>query len=1674
MTATTEYKGQHYELIKSRIDPVFIDMKPQHGEALRKIKPRHEPWMTPQLARVNKNAWAARNSADKALTRLKDIHSFAEPLLKARLREKTGIDVDTGNTFLMLYREATSPWYVIGTLRGSTTRKVSLLEAALNNFSYNETYASNSAFLVKREHVDDQYDISPLDRLMTVAQFQTLCRELDIGKLYQAHLQEMLLNDEPVARSYVQSRVVQSHKATLQAAAHMALAKKEISREGFQLIRALLDGRVALKLGQQSMQACELNIMDLKLTSILILRPEPAQPLHSSRVIVYVPHDPEHPLKEYDSHLAFLKELTGQLQRNETLPSSSGNYWQFFSQFVDHHERGHFFADLKQRLTHVKWYPHERGDSRPSWRETPISNPNLQYGATAITGPLWESLYQRQLDKILNDARNIAVPTADADKSARADWWANVFKIVQDILNVAVMVAAPFVPVVGLAMLGYTAWQLTNEVIEGVVDLTLAHWEEAAEHVVGVVNDVLQLAAFASGALIAKPLLLKLSPLIENMKAVRSFDGRTRLWHPDLKPYEQSQLTLPVGSRPDALGLHQHAGKSVLPLEGRHYAVRLDRNSGHYRVEHPSRPQAYSPRLQHNGRGAWTHEAETPHEWEGTRLMRRMGHPVDGLSDAELERIRRISGTPFDSLRRMHVENTPPPPLLDDTLTRFKTWQEAKNVGELIRTGQPLYPESHWFDRIVPDMPGWPADKALKVWQNNDLTGAYRQYGNPQASDGQTLSIGIADVMANKLPERLVDFLDDVDMQSLLGGNYPKAERVQVLRNQLAELAVTRRMEIFDYQYNFKNRTPDTGAQLIQRHFPRLPARLAESVAGEATAAEHSIMTDQQRLPLRLKSQAREIEFEVLATRANEGVHDPALLIPDTERLALNALKIHTDTYQDWRIEVREGTDDGQLRCSAGPNAATTVRRLIRDEHGRYEVHDAAHNRLHEAAGFYDAVLSALPSAKRTALGYRIGEGRMFRQWVMLMSETPAERRTLLARPSVHPFVPLETELLLRGPRLSKGPLTVEEKVGNLYPHFSETEVTAFTRSLHGTGDAHWKVERLERELKALKEILKSWEHKLRAESAPVDYESMGVPQTYWAYQHKGGRFIADRLLECFERRSEVFQERSTSLESGYALDLSKEMLPHDLQDWWRQLPEGLKPWLDQVTTLNLDGQGFSSASNGLLKDFPQLRQLSARRCGLKTLPASIGQMQRLETLRLNDNQLQLTPANAQQLNTLTRLEVLRLDNNPVSMPLSVGRMPRLRILSLINTQIDAWPLGLFDVSRSRGFFLDLGNNPLRYIPEVAPGSNEARLIARTRVHLDQLTRRARSTYEQYRRSVGMRPSQSYATIAEDLLEQWPVSVDTELADETPGIGALRPEAWHELASEPGSDGFFRVLQDLTRSADYQQGGEALDQLTDRVWRMVDAMDIDTRLREELFLMSTDPEGCEDAGAQLFNSMGIRVLESEARTFSSSPEELERRLVTLAKGAARLKQVNEIARADIAAREGEPDEVEVHLAYETGLARRLELPWQSEAMKFRQVAGVSDETIDAAYDSIVDDEAGDGLIDQMLDQPFWDQYLRETWPGEIEANTRAHQEKADLLIDLRAAQATWVESADRSPPLRRALAELARKLSIPDAAVFTPEKMSQKTYDELLEGIGRQEKALKRRLTREAMARARI
>ncbi|PMZ30447.1 hypothetical protein C1X25_36530, partial [Pseudomonas sp. GW247-3R2A] len=85
------------------------------------------------------------------------------------------------------------------------------------------------------------------------------------------------------------------------------------------------------------------------------------------------------------------------------------------------------------------------------------------------------------------------------------------------------------------------------------------------------------------------------------------------------------------------------------------------------------------------------------------------------------------------------------------------------------------------------------------------------------------------------------------------------------------------------------------------------------------------------------------------------------------------ALRIHTDTFAQLRIEVREGNDAGPLRSRVGAEDASMVRVLVKDDGNRFEVWDGDNRKLHDATDFYEAVLNALPKNKLAQLGYRPG-----------------------------------------------------------------------------------------------------------------------------------------------------------------------------------------------------------------------------------------------------------------------------------------------------------------------------------------------------------------------------------------------------------------------------------------------------------------------------------------------------------------------------------------------------------------------------------------------------------------------------------------------------------------------------------------------------------------------------
>lgn len=1551
ITPFTPEKSIHHEFIRNAIPPWLADASPQRVSALKTVRLNLPDWHRTasasqhrHLKEAIKSHWVAQNSLDKTLSNLQDVYAFAEPLLKKALKDRFGVEDDVKQTWLRLYAPVKTSWWVHDFASGTQSRTVSLLDAALHNFSSDETFSADSEFIT-RPDTRGHFQIKKIKPKMSIEQFKTLCRELNLGAQYERHLHSFLLPADKLASNVLRYRVIQSQKSTLNAAARMALMKKDISWQAYTIVRGMLEDRKNLKWNDNTVGYYNLAMMDVALTGIVLITADVLTSKAPVPLIAYVPHDPEHPLKEYPSSIEFMTQLTRQLRDTQTSQTAkTGSYQQFFSQFVAHEQRGHFFAGLNDRLSKVQWQPAPPGSNLPHWRDTPVDKPNLQFSLSKVqddyqnrfTGDLWGYFYRQKLNKILNDAREIAISTEYADRMARWAWWDNLEKMLSDILNVALLVITPFVPFLGELMLAYTAYQLANDVFEGIVDWAEGRLTEAGEQAIGVLESIIQLGVFAAGTTLGTAARLKLSPFVEGLKPVRLPDGQTRLWNPDLAPYQQpSNLTLPSDTRPDTLGLYQHQGKRLLPLDGQLFEVEKASDSHQHRIKHPQRPDAYAPTLNHNGEGAWVSETENPRSWEGPTLMRRLGHRVATFTDTQLEQIRQISGTDETALRRMHVENTPSPPLLTDTLQRLGT---VENVAQAL--------------------------------------------------------------------------------------------------------------------------SPDATLLLID--FPELPSSIAEKIIKDATPQERQQMAQQRRLPLRLKTRARELQFETQSVRAAQGLYHDSLSNIDTERLVLGVLRINTDTFSHLRIEIRQGAFDGALRCSAGAEDATQVRVLIRDDEGKYQVRDASDQPVHEADGLLGAILHAMGKDQQNALGYKPGDVEFFRQWLIVKTAPPRERRTLLARPPVRPVAEHETMLLLRGGGLSKDGKTVQERIRDQYPHFTDREVEGFANALIEKGEPLKAMEQEEDDLDELRVILNRWEYQQPQHWGP---DPRG-------FLNGGGQHIAERLIGCFERKNLELGNRADP--AHYALDLSRELLPLNLETWWAKRPE-LKKFLDRITVLKLDNTRFSSESNGLLKDFHHLRELSAKGCDLTSLPKGIGSMHRLERLRLSANNIVLDASAVEQLRNLTYMEILRLEDNPLGRLPDIGRMPRLKVVSLKNTGLTTWPPGTLAKPRPRGFFLDLRENPISQIPDVVHGSPGARVVARTRLDVSQLSDVHQVIYQELRRSVTLPPEP-----VEPHSSQVPPVISSpfsaSLWNEVPGWGADRATLWSELIEEPEAQPFMAIMLDTRNSADYRAGGQAQTQLLQRVWRMLDAVHIDTRLREKLFIMAAAPVDCADAGAQLFNHMGIQVLASEAYSYSTDARQLERSLVTLAKGAARLDQVNEVARADVMSRGGNPDEVEVYLAYQTGLAQRLNLPWQSEGMLYRRVSGVTDAMIDQAYDTVLALEEGDGLVNKMLEQDFWEQYMRETWPVRIESNKRRYLHKYEQLETLRSTQREWPDSEQLNDTertdLRNRLTELMNDLSVPQSVVFADEPISDATFDRLLADLGDEEKQLQRRLTREALTKA--
>ncbi|WP_250965634.1 NEL-type E3 ubiquitin ligase domain-containing protein [Pseudomonas sp. CG7] len=1610
MTPQPESRGVHFDLLKQRVPDWYIGAAMRRQQALSDHDLELPAWYAKashatrtRLKEQHSRYRDSLNLIDSALGSIEDIRAFAKPLLTQAIQKefKRTLDVeavyyarqyglktrkDLGST--LLHRLTGEAWDTY------EYRGASLLETALANFEPDEELKldCDGCHVITTTSLSASGTPKPtLDAVRAGAlpiaphAFARLCRKLDLGRRYQQHIRAIARPADDDARKRLDQQLRDHHKQALALSAEVAWAKADISQDTYQMLRQVIGDHDGVMLDGRPVTFTSLKIFDTELVGPLLIGPDREKTRRLERMVAYLPGDPEHPLKEYASSTEFMIELRRRLHGIA--------YRRFFSRCIPLSQQGTFIKQFDQL-----YQPSPQADAQSDYPLKPSLN-NLRMAASPIPGALWEALRREQLQKIEMDARAVAVPSADEDKVARLARLESWTHTVIDVLTHLAFV----VPALGPLMLTVAAVQMFEEAFEGIEAFEQGETKEMWGHFSSVALNTVFIAA---GAKVLPK--IQASASVDQLEAVERANGESRLWKPDLTPY-RSPLRPLAGAVPDSLGLYEVSGREVLPLEEHYYEVQQDPATHRYRIRHPSRPDAYQPKLTHNGSGAWNHELERPQGWQGATLMRRLGHRVKDFSDHELEQIRIASGISEGVLRRLHVDGEPMPALLADTVKRFDLARQVDTfIGQLQSEDSRRQDEADPVTQLhlLAGYGPWPSGLRLQVKDGAGKT--LWQYVRPSESAVPVRDVIIPEEKV-RTPSVLKNLIEAVDAtgKDLLASTRPAIAktnmdaRIRQLRINLAEVAQREKIQLLNDYYARGQEPTDPRVALIKARVPSVPTGAIEQMIAHANRGELQQMaawnnadrTQTKPIPLRIAEELRHCQRAVRLNRAYEGLYQPALATADTPRLVLATLKTLPGWSDTVRIELRDDHATGALVDSIGPLEAAQTKIVVRDG-ARYQALDDHGNELSHWGRLFAALHHALPDAGREAMGRpSIHQGALLEK---ALGEMPLERNALartLGLPTIKPSFRSPMRLAsggfaypLSGLRALLGlGRSVESRVLELYPNYTNEQVQVLLASL-GDG-AVAELKRRKVELDMLDRDLDRW-----ANTTTWIYSGDRMEQVPPVRK----RGVAEQIKRCWRRQTPLVTA-ADGRPAGYQLDLGRLTVGH--------LPD-LSADFSHVASLKMAGMDLSQqACESFLSGFSSLRWLDMSDNRLTTIPAAVGPMNGLTKLLLTNNALSLTPRCIEILQGLTRLKVLNFENNPLGQLPDFSRMSDLRGLGLKGTGINTWPAGLRGLPLE---FVDLRDNQLTDVPDALVNPTAADALATARVNgvtflqgnpLSAATQQRLHDYwadlwRVHPEWITLRQHGAFghaATGTAANVQQWLQNLpDGQLAE--------KRALWQSLASEPQSGELFELLNRLATS---YQGEEHYADLQLRVWRMLEAASGSTELRRELFELAGAP-ACEDRAALSFSYLEIRLMIHNAKAAASGEEEAAT-LLRLAKGLFRLDEVERIALQDvqkrrdaIAARSDltpaqrtrqlrNIEEVEVRLAYRVGLKDRLALPGQPEGGRFIHMGNVTSLMLDDAAKQVLALDDSPRLLQSIVGREFWIDFLKQQHQPAFEA-----------------------------------------------------------------------------------------
>ncbi|MBF4209408.1 hypothetical protein EI533_16880 [Pseudomonas donghuensis] len=1497
----------------------------------------------------------SRRTAQRLARELKDVKgitAFCEPLLKARLKADLAAEPDIDNDeFVRIYREP----ILLATMIRIVPRRQTLMQAALQNFAADSVFETGTALAAKNAfflelipgteaHPRFRYRYTqqlPIDHQA----FARLCHDLDLGGQYQKHLSEVFEHPRTSARR--RTLAIELNKDLLRVCLQIAFMKQEISEQGRTVLLELLQGVRAPRWNGKIVRCSQLSMFGVPVSDVLVVGPvrddNQVQP-----VMLYLPGAPGAQLKEYPSVRAALDDLKIRLRQ----PA----YQAFLRRCVSPPSQEHVLTRLQGALYHDV-----KGDDGV-YRRLPDPNANLHLREIVVDQELFAYLQDRHLQKIKDDARALAVPSADVDEQAwqaRLAYWESIGF---NLLNAA----AFFVPALGVVMAGVAAAQLIGEVVEGAHAWEAGDLAEAWGHFKSVGLNIAVIAGLgvAGGALQRGGA----SEVVDGLVKVRLADGQQRLWQPVLSDYAQEVALDSI--EPDDIGHYRVGNQRYIRLGNDTFEV-SETEAGQWALRHPWDESAYRPELKHNGQGAWLVVGEQPLSWSRLQLLRRLGHVTEGLNDAELVQAVEISGVSDDELRAVLATQQPLSPLLADTLERLRLDRQLQAWIANLRSGSPGGVGRDVAAVLASELPGW-LHQPIEVFRGPGLWGESTVYGLDRWPNAGAFKVLMSELYANKLPEVMLQQLDRRAIERLLGAQVQPSERLQALRNLLAGRAEQRQAAIFDSIYATPAAQASAQARLVQRDFPSLPLSAAEALVDNASSAELQQMQGADaRIPLRLAEEARVYQRQVRLNRALEGMFEPRRSSLDSDCLMVRLLEQLPGWSGQVCLQVHEGTADGKLLAAAGESTGT-LKTLLRKD-GRYSAYDALGNELTVNDDIAGALLKALPDSERQALGLQIDQPMRLRTSLMALATSDRRRAsTLLGQQPVRPW--LRTPMGLAdgrigyplsgrgavGGRFSAGLLS---QVRSLYPILEPAQAEALLEGLGLTDVERLEVlERRRLEYGQLTDTLNQWVEQ-------GQYTDIGNVRSD-AVHPRVLRQVAWQIKKAW-RRETARVHAGDGRFVGFRLELGNLRLS--------QLP-ALTADFSHIADLRLSGMGLQTVPSGFLQAFSRLRWLDLSGNRLTALTDAVGELQGLTRLKLQLNNLVMNETTRSVLGRLTRLKLLHLNDNPLGQPPAVATMLELINLSLKNTGISTWPTGVFELENLA--VLDLRDNRITRIAQsvlepVEHVQRVERINGITSLHGNPLDADSLQRLQAYRertgRTLGILPVQRGPHV--EALPAPTRGADLWLRGADVTSSAQVRSHWQALSEYPESGEFFRLLNNLSSSADFTQGYQAL---CERVWRMLKAANDSTRLREELFEFVAHPQTCADGTTLVFSQLEVLVLVEQARQ-AGTVVGAEYALIDLARGLSRLDAVERIALGDIAARRAaglRVDDVEVRLAYRIGLAQRLELPGQPQGMRFEHMANVTAAQLDSAATEVLEGETPESLRAGISGRNFWIDFLK--------------------------------------------------------------------------------------------------